>query len=976
MYLKEIKISGFKSFRDNIIMTFDKGISCLVGPNGSGKSNIIDAIRFVLGEQSSKSLRGDQGMTDLIFSGSQNSKALNVASVALTFDNSDNYLKIPFKELSIKRRIYRTGENDYFINGEKVRLKDIVDLFLDSGIGKNAFSIVGQGEIAKILSNSSLDRRTIIEQAAGIAKYKERKIETTRKLIKVDDNLNRVKDILDELKLQLDPLKEQSINARKYTDLKEELEDLEISLITENIYKDNNSLKEEEKELEKQNDKKIALEKEDEETFLKIEHYKKNIREKEIIIDNYNDKILNLSNIVNQLSLKKDLLLKDEKYNLSEDKVNLELVNIKEEILKETKNKDILSKEIELAKEEELTKEKDLNTLYEKSENLENKISSITKEINEILRSIDYSNSRLNYLENFIDNKNSYNKALSSILNNPRLNGIDKTIEEVISFEEKYEIIKEISIGPIRNNLIVKDEYSAKQAVEYLKNNKIGRLTFYPLTSIKKREIYDINHLKSNSSFLGVLSDILEYDLKYSNIISSLFGTTLVAKTIDDAFLISNAVNKKYKVIALDGSVVNPYGSLTGGFSKISDNLLSSKREILELKEKIKIDSKLKEELELDNQKNINERDLISKEIFDLSSKLNFLKQNIANKEELKAEKIKLIENLEFNTKVIDKFENNKVLDEISNNYYEKEKEKNLLSLEKEKEVKEIKKLREDLEVLESTKRSIELEVNKVNLYIKNLELSINTKNIKIDNNLKILGEDYSITYENARNKYILEIEESLAEEKILNIKEEIKSLGFVNLLAIEEYKKVNERYTFLESQETELLNAKDTLNQMINEIDNYVETEFKKTFYEVNTHFKEIFKKFFRGGEAELILTDPDNLLETGIEINATPPGKKLSSISLLSGGEKTLTAISLIFAILEIKDTPFCIFDEVEAALDEENVLKFGEYIKEYSDKTDFLIVTHKKETMEYAKSLYGITMEEEGISKVVSIKLVKGE
>ena len=284
--------------------------------------------------------------------------------------------------------------------------------------------------------------------------------------------------------------------------------------------------------------------------------------------------------------------------------------------------------------------------------------------------------------------------------------------------------------------------------------------------------------------------------------------------------------------------------------------------------------------------------------------------------------------------------------------------------------------LREYLEVLESNKRSIYLEINKINQYIKNLELSMNTKNIKIDNNLKILGDDYSLTYENARNKYILDVEETLAEEKITNLKEEIKALGFVNLLAIEEYKKVNERYTFLEGQETELLNAKDTLNQMINEIDNYVETEFKKTFDEVNIHFKEIFKKFFRGGEAELVLTNPDNLLETGIEINATPPGKKLSSISLLSGGEKTLTAISLIFAILEIKDTPFCIFDEVEAALDEENVLKFGEYIKEYSDKTDFLIVTHKKETMEYAKSLYGITMEEEGISKVVSIKLVKGE
>ena len=976
MYLKEIKIVGFKSFRDSITMTFDKGISCLVGPNGSGKSNIIDAIRFVLGEQSSKSLRGDQGMTDLIFSGSQNSKALNVASVSLIFDNSDNYLKIPFKELSIKRRIYRTGENDYFINGEKVRLKDIIDLFLDSGIGKNAFSIVGQGEIARILSNSSLDRRTIIEQAAGIAKYKERKIETTRKLIKVDDNLNRVKDILDELKLQLDPLKEQSINARKYADLKEELENLEISLITENIYKDNNSLKEEEKELKKQNDKKLNLEKEDEETFLKIENYKKNIREKEIIIDNYNEKLVKLSDIVNQLSVKKDMLFKDEKYNLSEDKLNLELLNIKEEILKENKNKDILSKEIDINKEELQNKELELNKLYEKSEFLENKVNSINKEINELLRNIDYANSRLNYLENFIDNKNSYNKALSSIINNPRLTGIGKTIEEIISCDEKYEIIKEISIGPIRNNLVVKDEYSAKQAVEYLKNNKVGRLTFYPLTSIKKREIYDIDNLKSNNSFLGVLSNILEYDVKYSNIISSLFGTTLVAKTIDDAFLISNAVNKKYKVIALDGSVVNPYGSLTGGFSKINDNLLSSKREILELKEKIKIDSKLKEDLELDYQKKINEKDLINKEIFDLSSNLNFIKQNIENKEKELEEKSNIIKDLEFNLKVIDKTKNNQILDELSNEFYEKEKEKNLLSLEKDQEVKNIKKLREYLEVLESNKRSIYLEINKINQYIKNLELSMNTKNIKIDNNLKILGDDYSLTYENARNKYILDVEETLAEEKITNLKEEIKALGFVNLLAIEEYKKVNERYTFLEGQETELLNAKDTLNQMINEIDNYVETAFEKTFDEVNIHFKEIFKKFFRGGEAELVLTNPDNLLETGIEINATPPGKKLSSISLLSGGEKTLTAISLIFAILEIKDTPFCIFDEVEAALDEENVLKFGEYIKEYSDKTDFLIVTHKKETMEYAKSLYGITMEEEGISKVVSIKLVKGE
>ena len=670
------------------------------------------------------------------------------------------------------------------------------------------------------------------------------------------------------------------------------------------------------------------------------------------------------------------MLFKDEKYNLSEDKLNLELLNIKEEILKENKNKDILSKEIDINKEELQNKELELNKLYEKSEFLENKVNSINKEINELLRNIDYANSRLNYLENFIDNKNSYNKALSSIINNPRLTGIDKTIEEIISCDEKYEIIKEISIGPIRNNLVVKDEYSAKQAVEYLKNNKVGRLTFYPLTSIKKREIYDIDNLKSNNSFLGVLSDILEYDVKYSNIISSLFGTTLVVKTIDDAFLISKEVNKKYKVIALDGSVVNPYGSLTGGFSKINDNLLSSKREILELKEKIKIDSKLKEDLELDYQKKINEKDLINKEIFDLSSNLNFIKQNIENKEKELEEKSNIIKDLEFNLKVIDKTKNNQILDELSNEFYEKEKEKNLLSLEKDQEVKNIKKLREYLEVLESNKRSIDLEINKINQYIKNLELSMNTKNIKIDNNLKILGDDYSLTYENARNKYILDVEETLAEEKITNLKEEIKALGFVNLLAIEEYKKVNERYTFLEGQETELLNAKDTLNQMINEIDNYVETEFKKTFDEVNIHFKEIFKKFFRGGEAELILTNPDNLLETGIEINATPPGKKLSSISLLSGGEKTLTAISLIFAILEIKDTPFCIFDEVEAALDEENVLKFGEYIKEYSDKTDFLIVTHKKETMEYAKSLYGITMEEEGISKVVSIKLVKGE
>ncbi len=978
MYLKEIVTNGFKSFADKMEIKLDDKVTCIVGPNGSGKSNVVDAVRWVLGEQSVKNLRGEGGMSDVIFAGSASRKEKNTASVELIFDNSDHYLKIDYSEISVKRRVFRSGENEYFINNNKCRLKDVINLFLDSGVSKESFNIISQGEVSKILSESNDDRRVIFEEAAGILKYKKRKEEALRKLDKTNDAINRVDDIINELELQVKPLKEQCEKAKLYKENKEALEKLEIALIAYDIC----NLASEEEILKKE----------------------KEAKEKEI---------LNLESTANTdngsyLKKKTDLLAKEKDLEF----IQKELVEKTEEIgnlsvdlniLKEQrKNKNTSIKEEELRNLylEKGDISKNISLLEEKIEELKSNISSINEEVNINKNNIKGLNLNLKEYEQTYSKQdrdilsykhkiellkleeergNNLPNSIKKILETKTLNGIYNIIGNVIKTKEEYVRCLDIAISSSKNFVIVKDEECAKEAIRYLKNNNLGRATFFPIDVIKKRYIDTStqNILKSTEGYIGVLADLVTTDNEYKNIIYNQLGLVIVAEDLDSATIISKKIERRYKVITLSGDVINVGGSLTGGANYKGRSSVMINQEIInhtnivssleESNKKILNDIKeVKESIrKLEDKVYLEEKDLrlIIDDINDKTNKLNEYKNNYSNIS-------KNISNLESNDELLDNKEQT-----LINRFYEVSSYKEKLELKINTLRKEIKELKEKIEAEEEDAKYKNNLLRKKEEERNTIEIKLERIDVKLDTLLNNLSSEYSITYEKAKKDYELEIDAKDARSKVDNYKANIKRLGMVNLAAIEEYERVNTRYMFLLHQREDLEKAVATLLEIMKEMDEVMKEEFIKTFDLIKKEFKEVFKELFHGGNADLKLTS-DDILTTGIEIVACPPGKKLTTISLLSGGEKTLTAISLLFAIINVRTIPFCIFDEVEAALDEANVIEFGKYLSNYKNKTQFLIITHKKKTMEYADTLYGITMQESGVSKLVSVKLTNNE
>lgn len=978
MYLKEIITNGFKSFADRVDLKLDDKVTCIVGPNGSGKSNVVDAVRWVLGEQSVKNLRGEGGMSDVIFAGSSSRKEKNAASVELIFDNSDHYLKVDYSEVSVKRRVYRSGENEYFINNTKCRLKDIINLFLDSGVGKESFNIISQGEVAKILSESNDDRRVIFEEAAGILKYKKRKEEALRKLDKTNDAINRVDDIINELELQVKPLKEQSEKAILYKENKEALEKLEIALIAYDIC---NLVSEEE--------------------ILKKE---KESKDKEILTLEGNANTSNstyLKNKTELLSKEKDLeFIQKELLQKTEEIGNL---SVDLNILKEQrKNKDASSKEEELRNLylEKGNIKKDISLLEEKLEELKSNVSNINEEVNTNKNSIKGLNLSLKEYEQTFSKQdrdilsykhkiellkleeergNNLPNAIKKILETKTLNGIYNIIGNVVKTKEDYVRCLDIAISSSKNFVIVKDEECAKEAIRYLKNNNLGRATFFPIDVIKKRYIdtSSQNILKNIEGYVGVLADLVTTSDEYKNIIYNQLGLVLVAEDLDSATIISKKIERRYKVITLSGDVINVGGSLTGGANYKGRSSVMINQEIINNTNTIK-------SLEEDNKKILNDIKETKDNIRKLEDKLylgekdlRLIIDDINDKEsKLKDYKEKLdsvsknISNLESNDELLDDKEQT-----LINRFYEVSSYKEKLELKVNALKKEIKELKEKIEEEEEESKYKNNLLRKKEEERNSLEIKLERIDVKLDTLLNTLNSEYSITYEKAKKDYELEIDEKDARSKVDNYKANIKRLGMVNLAAIEDYERVNTRYMFLLHQKEDLEKAVGTLLEIMREMDEVMKEEFIKTFDLIKKEFKEVFKALFHGGNADLKLTS-DDILTTGIEIVACPPGKKLTTISLLSGGEKTLTAISLLFAIINVRTVPFCIFDEVEAALDEANVMEFGKYLSNYKNKTQFLIITHKKKTMEYADTLYGITMQESGVSKLVSVKLTNNE
>jgi len=976
MYLKEIKISGFKSFADKTNITLDDNITCIVGPNGSGKSNIIDAVKWVLGEQSIKSLRGSNNMSDVIFAGSKSRSPLNLASVSLVFDNSDSYLKVPYTEISVTRKVFRSGENEYYLNNEKCRLKDIYDLFLDSGMGKYAFNIISQGEVSKIISDSPYERRTIFEEAAGVLKYKRRKEEALKKLEKTNENLTRVKDIIKELEEQIEPLKIQSEQASKYLKIKENLEQIEIALIANDLEKLNVLYHEQTKQIEDLTNEIIEKTTNITNDDIELEKKKQELEKITTNLTSLQQNLLILTKEEEKLNGEKNIIKERSKYDAEDVKVHENITNLKEQKL--SLNNKLLSIKTDLTILDNKIKEvlKDNSNKNNEYVSLNNTKEDIKNKISALENSKLQKEYKIKYLNDYIENS-SFPVSIKRLLGNPKLIGIHNTISKLINIDEKYLLALDVSLGGAKDYLVVDNPNVAKTCINYLKENNLGRVTFFPLDVIKPRYIEDniLNVVNDMDGFIDILANLVSYDSNYKNIIFNQLGNVLVVDNIDNANKISKKINNKYKIVTLDGEIINVGGSITGGTVK-KKSIISEKYELENL---------------------LTKKDMEEKEILSLKQKQEEIDKNIKKFENIlyeigknkillteeynaKNENYKLLKNqldritLELNN--LEDLEDNSINEEeekILKKYYEVLKEKELVN-------KKIILLNEEKEKVSSLIEEYQAKYRLNNSNVRNLEekkktleIESSKMSVKMDNLLNILSETYQMTFEKAKANYVLEEDIDVARKNVNSYKKELKEIGIVNLGAIEEYERVSKRYEFLTKQDNDLEEAITTLLKIINELDLVMEKEFIKTFKEIEIEFNNVFKELFKGGSAKLKLTDESNILETGVNIEVSPPGKKITSISLLSGGEKTLTAISLLFAVLNVKKIPFCLFDEVEAALDEANVDRVGTYFNKYIGKTQLIIITHKKKTMEYANTLYGITMQESGVSKLVSVKLV---
>lgn len=976
MYLKKIIAQGFKSFADNIVIELNNDIAGIVGPNGSGKSNVVDAIRWVLGEQSVKSLRGDDSMIDIIFAGSKGRKPLTVATVTLVFDNKDKYLALDEDEVIIKRRLYKDGTNEYYINNEKARLKDINTLILDSGIGKESFNIIGQGQIDKILSERPAERRVMFEEAASVLKYKKRKEEAIRKLDKTHDNMNRINDIIKELEVQVEPLRQQKIKALKYFDLSEELRNSEVALITNDIEKINEKYITSKKRVELLTNEINDISVTNNKYEAKIEMLKNELNKINIEINSKQQYLIDLTAKVERINSQKEILLERKKYEVDNAKLHNQILELQEEILKTNNEIDKIKLVIDNLTNKYNGLDNDKRKIEEDIEKINTEKRKRELELSSQVRSQNTINSKIEHLKNSIENSNSLPASVRNILNNPKLKGIHSNIGNIIEIEEKYSKAITTTLGGAINYVIVDNEVSAKEAISYLKNHNLGRATFFPLNIIKGKYIDadTLNNIRRYKGFIDIGSNLVRNNNIYDAIINNQLGNVLVVDNIDNANIISKAINYRYRIVTLDGELLHVGGSLTGG-NIIQKNIITEKYELEKSINQLKETELSIKELE----NNLNELDYTLKSLEDKLYLINkeylLCKEELLNKNTTLTDLISRKKYLEESVAGTDAIINDKLSEEeehILKEYYQTLNEKNELTntinnLNNQKIV-----LNNNLDELEYHSKKDNSLYNQKNQELKDLEIDVNRSDVKLDNLLNQLNETYNMTFEYAKANYKLELDANLTRNKISSLKRQIKELEPINATAPEEYERVSERYEFLIKQQDDLSNAENTLLEIIKEMDEVMETNFMKTFKIINDNFAITFKELFKGGMATLKLTDPDNILETGIEIVASPPGKSLKSISLLSGGEKTFTAISLLFAILKSRPVPFCILDEVEAALDEVNVESFGEYLQGLKDKTQFIIITHKKKTMEYADILYGITMQESGVSKLVSVKL----
>ena len=1182
MYLKRLELQGFKSFADKTVLELMPGITTVIGPNGSGKSNISDAIRWVLGEQSMKSLRGTKSL-DIIFAGTQNRKSLGFAEASLVFDNSDGALPIEYTEVTVTRKIYRSGETGYFINKVPCRLKDVLELFMDTGIGKDGYSIIGQGKIDEILSNKSEDRRHIFEEAAGIVKFRTRKEESEKKLEHTKLNLLRINDILSEIEGNLEPLQMQSDKAKKYLNLREELKSIEIGLFVYNIEKYKKDLEEvvhaievmqnqnneEEQKLEKikllkeelQNSinsiteeienmsnlgfesqkqieqlnsdinvskTRIANNNENSGRYLKeieeqqehIKELKEEIEQKEAKKDNLkqnkekfekelNEKQAELDELTKKLS-SKELEIEgykktvdenvDRKYELQSE-INTQNINyqnfekrqaqIKQEMqstiseLDSTRlNKEDIVKEFNEIENKRNKAKKSLDDIAKQRQEANQKIKRFESDINALSSEMRIKDSRRKFLVETEKEKEGYIRSVKSLLQDCENikdlgKGMHGVLANVIDVPDDLQTAIEMCLGASLQNIVTETETDAKRLVEHLRKNNLGRASFLPISSVKGKKLDKVKG--SNQGVVGVASDLVKYDKKYEQIILNLLGRTVIVDNMDTAINVAKQNGYTFRIVTKEGDLINPSGAITGGsVSKKTVNILGRgkeieklEKEVAELKEKISKLEKEKEEFEesiegiLELSENL-EKELqeieityatekqkvvsIDENVEKLEKRLARLREEeksleqqkeeaVSKKGEIQVEINKINEQNEELSKVINEYaelnkDDQKYIDDLNfditnlkisvssfdesetsiqeiQERINQELENARISIEnKNTQIEQIKQdnealensIKEIFEKIEEIKQNVQNSSSKIEeLKQKRVEqnellakqeneltdkfkiiedlkgqlVKLDVKKTKLDDDINgiynKMWEEYELTPNNVGD-YPRPENVQLTQRRVNVLRTEIKELGSVNIDSIEEYKNLKDRYDFMSEQRLDLENTMSKLRNVISDMTQIMKDQFREKFKIINKNFGEVFAELFNGGKAELTLEDEDNILECGIEINAQPPGKKLQNMMLLSGGEKAFTAIALLFAILKINPAPFCVLDEIEAALDDVNVFRYADYLKKFTQNTQFLVITHRKGTMEAADTVYGVTMEESGISKLLSMKLNK--
>lgn len=971
MYLKRIEIHGFKSFADKVDIEFQPGITGIVGPNGCGKSNISDAVRWVLGEQSVKSLRG-ANMSDVIFAGSEDRRAQNLAEVTLVFDNSDRFMKYDYNEVEITRRLYRqNNEAEYLINKQQCRLKDIVDLIMDTGLGKDSLSIISQGNISSFADNKPEERRGIFEDAAGVSKYKKRKLESIRKLERTKENLERIGDIVAELEKQVGPLKRQKDKAEKYLELKEKLTAVEVNVLVKEITEAKKSLDVLSKEIKDLNEQQASL---DADILMKEnsnDDIKKKMYQLDQEVNSLQSKLLEAVSNVSKLETAKVEIDQKRKHALqSASKENLQenIANMKA-ILSDIVN------EYNDRVERLNSTEQDLKQLTRDQENRNKRLTELKNELNQLSSQINKNRSRKEILLDAIENKSNYHQSIKTVLNLAKSNrNIIGVLGELITTQKGYELAISSALGGAIEFVVTSDDQTARETIKFLRNNKAGRATFLPVSTMKPRQIR-LEHLEvcnTMAGFLGVASDFITYDDKIGNVVLNQLGNIIVAKDLETANVISKAVFARYRVVTLEGDIVNVGGSLTGGSINQQRSSLVQKRELEQLaitleQQETEFVKKRKLHNALDNEIKDVSHILLQKQM--AYAKLEVVVQS--KKEELIKTKTEY-ESLTEQSIELDDFKSGKTENKLIDQLNEAIKYRDMLT-------EEIKSKREMRMAYANENEALDVELRTIRKDQKDIQNAINENTIKatkletmLNNYLTRLNDEYHMTYEYAVEQYQEEINVEQAKEEVYDLRTQIKRLGNVNLDAIEEYKVISERYENMNTQRIDLLEAQDRILAAIKEMDEIMVTRFSETFEKINVEFNHVFRSLFGGGKAKIKYSDPTNILETGIDIDVQPPGKAVQNISLFSGGEKALIAISCLFAILRVKPIPMCILDEVEAALDIANVERFAKYLREFSSTTQFIVVTHREGTMEECDLLYGATMQQKGVTKLVSVKL----